>query len=53
MNYDRFHSLPTLAELGVDFEEKYDSGENEVWIHFYNFLKSSQLQLYCYLVDSF
>ncbi len=30
MNYERFHNLPTLAELGVEIEEKYDGSENEV-----------------------
>lgn len=30
MNYERYNKLPTLAELGVEIEEKYDGSENEV-----------------------
>jgi hypothetical protein len=31
MNYERYSKLPTLAELGVEIEDKYDDSENEVY----------------------
>lgn len=36
MNYERYNKLPTLAELGVEIEEKYDGSENEEELVFHN-----------------
>ena len=35
IKYERFHNLPTLAELGVDVEDKYEGSENEVKSFFF------------------
>lgn len=49
MSYERFHNLPTLAELGVEIEEKYDGSENEVSKIFFFYV----LFVYHYVIIEF